>query len=87
MVKQDWFVKAVNFDQPIDLFLVIGHNIARPSTPGSTFGLVHDAIRAVHADTPIQIFGWCIVLEDYDSKLPRLISPQAAIAISEISQL
>jgi|SRR3569833_2043340 len=57
MVKQDWFISAVNFSQPIDMFLLIGHNIARPSTGGSTFKTVYNAIRAVHKDTPIQIFG------------------------------
>lgn len=26
MVNQTWFIDAVNYDQPIDLFLLIGHN-------------------------------------------------------------
>ncbi len=59
MVKQDWFLSAVNSSEPIDLFLLIGHNIARPSTGGSTFHTVYDAIRAAHPQTPIQIFGRC----------------------------
>src|SRR3569833_821516 len=57
MVKQDWIISAVNFSQPIGMFLLIGHNIARPSTGGSTFKTVYNAIRAVHYDSPIQIFG------------------------------
>jgi hypothetical protein len=65
MIKQDWFLSAVNFDKPIDLFLVIGHNIARPSTKGSTFGPVHDAIRAAHPKTPIQIFGGHSHIRDF----------------------
>ena len=36
MVKQSWFVDAVNFTQPIDLFLVVGHNPVRPTVSGNT---------------------------------------------------
>lgn len=57
MVKQTWFIDAINTSEPVDLFLLIGHNIARPSTSGSTFQVVHNAIRAIHTTTPIQIFG------------------------------
>lgn len=57
MVKQQWFLDAVNFTQPIDLFLVAGHNPILTSDAGSTFGLVRNAIRAVHPTTPIQVFG------------------------------
>ncbi|KIH92990.1 Ser/Thr protein phosphatase family protein [Sporothrix brasiliensis 5110] len=57
MVKQSWFTDAINTNEPVDLFLLIGHNIARPSTSGSTFQVVHNAIRAIHTTTPIQIFG------------------------------
>ena len=64
MVKQDWFVDAIN-TQPVDLFLLLGHNIARPSTGGSTFGTVYDAIRSVHPSTPIQIFGGHSHIRDF----------------------
>lgn len=57
MVKQDWFVQAMHTHQPVDMFLLLGHNIPRPTTGGSTFKIVYDAIRAVHPKTPIQIFG------------------------------
>jgi hypothetical protein len=57
MVQQDWFKAAVNFNQPIDIFVLLGHNIARPSVGGSTWNTVFNAIRSVHKDTPIQIFG------------------------------
>lgn len=53
MVKESWFLNAVNFNQPIDLFLLIGHNPVRHST----FSLVHDTIRSARPDIPIQIFG------------------------------
>jgi hypothetical protein len=57
MVQQDWFRQAVNHSEPIDLFMVLGHNPARPWKGVSTFGTVYDAIRKVHPDTPIQFFG------------------------------
>ncbi|KAL9090846.1 MAG: hypothetical protein Q9159_001787 [Coniocarpon cinnabarinum] len=56
-VSQDWFKNAVNFDKPIDLFLVLGHNPPRPTVGGSTFGTIYDAIRSMRADVPIQVFG------------------------------
>lgn len=57
MVKEDWFLKAVNYDSetPIDLFVVIGHNPIRGNI--STFGPVYDTIRSLRPDIPIQIFG------------------------------
>ena len=57
MVTQSWFLEALNTQEPIDMFLLIGHNIARPTTGGSTFKTVYNAIRKVHPATPIQIFG------------------------------
>lgn len=57
MIKQQWFIDALNFDQPIDLFLLIGHNPVRRTASTSTFGLLHDTIRAARPDTPIQAFG------------------------------
>ncbi|CAK7230109.1 hypothetical protein SCUCBS95973_007459 [Sporothrix curviconia] len=65
MVRQPWFVDAIHTTDPVDLFLLIGHNIARPSTPGSTFQIVHHAIRAVHPTTPIQIFGGHSHIRDF----------------------
>ena len=65
MVKLAWFIDAINTSEPVDLFLLIGHNIARPSTSGSTFQVVHSAIRAIHTKTPIQIFGGHSHLRDF----------------------
>lgn len=28
MVKESWFLGAVNYTKPIDLFVVIGHNVS-----------------------------------------------------------
>ena len=57
MVKQQWFLDAVNTKEPVDIFVVLGHNPARPSAGGSTFGTVYSAIRALRPDIPIQFFG------------------------------
>ncbi|XMA08171.1 hypothetical protein WAI453_000962 [Rhynchosporium graminicola] len=71
MVKQQWFLNAVNFTQPIDLFLLVGHNPVNRKDSSSTFGLVHSTIRALRPDTPIQAFGGHSHIRDfkvYDDK-------------------
>ena len=55
VVTQDWFKSALNYSQPIDLFLLIGHNPVRRS--GTTFPTVYNAIRSARPDVPIQVFG------------------------------
>lgn len=77
MVKQQWFLDAVNFDQPIDLFLLIGHNPARNTDYANTFGLVHKTIRGLRPDTPVQIFGGHSHIRDfqvYDDRTTALES-------------
>lgn len=77
MVKLPWFTDAVNTTKPVDLFLVLGHNPARPTAGGSTFGTVFNAIRAVRPDIPIQIFGGHSHIRDfavYDDKATGLES-------------
>ena len=44
-VNQTWFRNAVNFPEPIDLFVVLEHNPPRPTVSGSTFGTIYNAIR------------------------------------------
>ena len=56
MIQQQWFLDAVNYTKPIDLFLLIGHNPLR-SGSGSTIGTVFNAIRSAQPNTPIQVFG------------------------------
>ena len=56
MIQQPWFHDAVNYTEPIDLFLLIGHNPLRNGS-GSTIGTVLNAIRNAKPDTPIQVFG------------------------------
>ncbi|KAJ6263958.1 hypothetical protein Dda_0095 [Drechslerella dactyloides] len=54
MVKQQWFLDAINQPEPIDVFLVLGHTSIRDPV---TFPLVLEAIRKVHPNTPVQFFG------------------------------
>lgn len=57
LVQQQWFSDAVNCPEPIDLFVVIGHNPVRPTKSSSTFGTIYNAIRRMRPDVPIQGFG------------------------------
>ncbi|KAI1259335.1 ser/Thr protein phosphatase family [Xylariaceae sp. FL1019] len=61
MVTQSWFLEAINSCDPIDVFVLIGHNPVRDSS----FQLVFDAIRVVHPDTPIQILGGHSHIRDF----------------------
>ncbi|KAH0560007.1 hypothetical protein GP486_003469 [Trichoglossum hirsutum] len=77
LVKQQWFRDAVNYTQPIDLFVVIGHNPIRPSAPTSTFGTLYNTIRGIRPDVPIQAFGGHTHIRDffvYDDKTTGLES-------------
>ncbi|KAK2026079.1 calcineurin-like phosphoesterase [Colletotrichum zoysiae] len=77
MVTQPWFLDAVNYTEPIDLFLVVGHNPVRPTQSSSTLKTVFDAIRAVRPDTPVQFFGGHTHIRDfavYDDKSTALES-------------
>ncbi|KAI9701411.1 MAG: hypothetical protein M1820_006502 [Bogoriella megaspora] len=77
LVQQQWFKDAINFDQPIDLFLILGHNPSRPTNGASTFGTIYSAIRNERPDTPIQIFGGHTHVRDfavYDDKTTGLES-------------
>ncbi|KAI6712938.1 calcineurin-like phosphoesterase [Diplocarpon mali] len=65
MVEQDWFLEAVNYDQPIDLFLLIGHNPIRNTDIFNTFELVHKTIRSIRPSTPVQIFGGHTHIRDF----------------------
>lgn len=65
MVKQQWFADALHTSDPIDLFVLIGHNPISPKDEGSTFHTVWDAIRAVHPSTPITLFGGHSHIRDF----------------------
>ncbi|KAJ8105838.1 hypothetical protein ONZ43_g7264 [Nemania bipapillata] len=61
MVTQKWFMEAINSCDPVDVFVLIGHNPVR----GSSFQTVFNAIRAIHPDTPIQILGGHSHIRDF----------------------
>ncbi|KAI0874158.1 ser/Thr protein phosphatase family [Hypoxylon argillaceum] len=61
MVTQKWFMEAVNSCDPIDVFVLIGHNPVRDSS----FQTVFNAIRAIHPDTPVQILGGHSHIRDF----------------------
>ena len=67
MIKEQWFIDAVNYDKPVDLFLVIGHNPVRApaSDTTSTMGLLHSTIRAMRPEAPIQFFGGHTHIRDF----------------------
>ncbi|KAI1473468.1 Metallo-dependent phosphatase-like protein [Daldinia eschscholtzii] len=65
MVTQNWFLDAINYPEPVDIFVVLGHNPVRPTVKTSTFPIVLDAIRAVHPDTPIQFIGGHTHIRDF----------------------
>lgn len=79
MVQEDWFVDAVNYEEPIDLFVVIGHNPVRRNDSSSTFGNLYDSIREMRPEIPIQAFGGHTHIRDfvvYDSISTGLESGQ-----------
>jgi 2',3'-cyclic-nucleotide 2'-phosphodiesterase (5'-nucleotidase family) len=75
LVTQSWFLDAVNTTQPVDLFVVLGHNPVRTNVSSSTLGTVYQAIRKLKPDTPIQFFGGHTHIRDffvYDNKATGL---------------
>lgn len=71
LVQESWFVDAVKFHKPIDLFVVIGHNPVRTNVSSSTFGTLFSTIRTLRPDVPIQAFGGHTHIRDfvvYDNK-------------------
>ncbi|KAF3064909.1 hypothetical protein GL218_02310 [Daldinia childiae] len=65
MVTQKWFLDTLHCQEPVDIFVVLGHNPARPTDKASTFPIIFDAIRAVHPDTPIQFIGGHSHIRDF----------------------
>ncbi|KAK0107724.1 hypothetical protein ONS96_003523 [Cadophora gregata f. sp. sojae] len=66
MVKEQWFMDAVNFVEPIDLFLLIGHNPIRTTDPVSSWPIVYNTIRNARPTIPIQIFGGHTHIRDFE---------------------
>lgn len=65
MVKEKWFLSAVNYNKPIDLFIVVGHNPIRNTNPASTFGVVLDALKSIRPHVPVQVFRGHSHLRDF----------------------
>ncbi|KAF2197995.1 hypothetical protein GQ43DRAFT_379718 [Delitschia confertaspora ATCC 74209] len=79
LVKEQWFLDAVNYKKPVDLFVVIGHNPVRTNVTSSTFGTLFSTIRKLRPNTPIQAFGGHTHIRDfvvYDNKATGLESGQ-----------
>lgn len=57
LVKESWFLTAIQYEKPIDIFIVIGHNPIRTTNSASTFGPIYQTIRNLRPSVPIQIFG------------------------------
>jgi 2',3'-cyclic-nucleotide 2'-phosphodiesterase (5'-nucleotidase family) len=77
LVQQPWFQNAINYTEPIDLFMIIGHNPVRTTVSSSTFGTIFSAIRKVRPNVPIQGFGGHTHIRDfvvYDNKATGLES-------------
>lgn len=65
LVKESWFLDAVNYPQPIDLFILLGHNPVRTTVTSSTFGTIYSTIRGLRSNVPIQAFGGHTHIRDF----------------------
>ncbi|KAL8702950.1 MAG: hypothetical protein Q9201_003879 [Fulgogasparrea decipioides] len=65
LVKESWFLDAVNYPQPIDLFILLGHNPVRTTASTSTFGTIYSTIRRLRPNVPIQAFGGHTHIRDF----------------------
>ncbi|KAF1350342.1 hypothetical protein EJ07DRAFT_139268 [Lizonia empirigonia] len=77
LVKEQWFLAAVNYEKPIDLFVLTGHNPVRFNVSSSSFDTVFGAIRGQRPDVPIQGFGGHTHIRDFavwDNKATALES-------------
>lgn len=65
MVQEPWFIETIKSTEPVDLYILLGHNPVSLTDPVSTFKVVWDAIRKEHPQTPIQIFGGHTHIRDF----------------------
>lgn len=65
MVKESWFTDALASKDPVDMFVLVGHNPVRQTDYANTFKTVWGAIRAAHPKTPIQILGGHSHIRDF----------------------
>jgi 2',3'-cyclic-nucleotide 2'-phosphodiesterase (5'-nucleotidase family) len=87
LVKEKWFLDAINTPQPVDLFIVAGHNPVRTNASTSTFGVLYQTIRGLRPDTPIQFFGGHTHIRDffvYDNKATGIEAGKMLVLLSII---
>ncbi|KAL8719850.1 MAG: hypothetical protein Q9225_003203 [Loekoesia sp. 1 TL-2023] len=65
LVKESWFLDAVNYSKPVDLFILLGHNPIRTTVSSSTFGTIYSTIRGLRPNVPIQVFGGHTHIRDF----------------------
>lgn len=65
LVKESWFLDAVNYPEPIDIFIILGHNPIRTTVSSSTFGTIYSTIRGLRPTVPIQTFGGHTHIRDF----------------------
>jgi hypothetical protein len=84
MVQESWFKDAINYKEPIDLFVLTGHNPVRFNVSSSSFKTVFSAIRSARPDVPIQGFGGHTHIRDFtvwDDKATALESGEFYLCI------
>ncbi|KAL8812384.1 MAG: hypothetical protein Q9223_001079 [Gallowayella weberi] len=65
LVKEAWFLDAVKSPQPIDLFIITGHNPVDTKASSSTIGTIYSTIRGLRPSVPIQAFGGHTHIRDF----------------------
>jgi hypothetical protein len=65
MVKESWFTEALATSEPIDAFVLFGHNPVRQTDSSNTFNVVFNEIRKLHPITPVQILGGHSHIRDF----------------------
>jgi 2',3'-cyclic-nucleotide 2'-phosphodiesterase (5'-nucleotidase family) len=77
MVNHPWFIDAVDYEEPVDIFVVLAHSPVQRTEPFDAVDRVYWEIRRRRLETPIQIFGGYTHVRDfvlYDAKATGLQS-------------
>ncbi|KAH6604232.1 hypothetical protein Trco_007678 [Trichoderma cornu-damae] len=65
VVKEPWFGEALAAKEPVDVFVLFGHNPVRQTDSSSTFSVLFGEIRKLHPTTPVQILGGHSHIRDF----------------------
>lgn len=65
MIKEQWFQDTLHTKDPIDLFVLIGHNPVGELYGPTTLKLIFETIREAHPKTPITVFGGHTHIRDF----------------------